>query len=442
LQGKHKTGNEYYPNEGIKFCGRFNDDGTYQFGKLQDEHGRCMWSGEFDNNLPHGVGWKHVEKKARYIGMMDHGEMTFGRTERNSTVIFVGNYKNNVPHGAGYELPGMYSMSKEHLCGNYVNGKLAFACYWNTTKNDSLNCDFYCFFNENVATMYIGELTCRNDTEYLPHGQGHVFVTGSEFTIVLSGRFDMGTPKDSFTVKKMAQPPEPFEMPKYNMPEYTYKLPDGLEHVATISFVNGKQMVSFTDIFDSNVSYVGDYDASDVKKFVDGDHEELFIRQGLGTMFVNGKKRARAFWYKNLIMSIDELFDDTQKLLWKNEFFMKTYGEEHDISNDWPLVHGTGKVFDTNGFEMYRAEFAYGKMIALRSVVRRLPYVEINFTGQEDYIVCKPFKKQQYGISINDPEHTNIMSLKSFYKLMSNNVLRDPLRGSFPALRICKIKFV
>ena len=445
LHGKLRHGAEYYPNEIVAFTGRFTDTGKYYFGHLQDEREKCFWDGYFDDDgLPHGHGWKHYSKPTtKFIGTMNHGVLTFGRIERNNSILYIGNFVDNVYHGAGYEVLSTQVHNQQYVCGNYVNGKLVFGCYTSSKPKCTLNADFFTFFNENVATMYIGHFTQMENNCATPHGSGHVFIEGSALTIVVSGNFVNGYPTGLFSVKKLETCPKAFCAPQRDSEPYTYQLPEDSEQIATISFIGDEQYVEFTDVMNPHISYFGEYDGSDILRYVNGDIECLFIRQGIGFMLVNNKRRVRGRWYSNCLMCISDLLDENEILMWKHEYFDDiTNDEEHDFINDWPQVHGFGKVFNTDGVQMYRAYFSHGKLFGLNQVVKQLPCVEIPLTDQEDYIVCTKFRKRQIGICINDPEHKMIMSLKSFLTMMIDQIMKDPLKGSFPALRITKVKFI
>lgn len=444
LDGVLRVGKQYWTNGSLKFEGRFTKDGCFEHGKLMDESGKCVWCGTFQDDKPNGEGTFDLDKKTRFVGMVENGYATYGHTLRGEELLYVGNFLQNNQHGVGQEIISRSVHSTEYVVGNFEHGKLTYGCYWSTDPTYGLTFDFEMFFDNNCVSMYIGGFKQMGSHRYMPQGFGRIFIAGSLCTLVASGYFINGTPTGRFQLDRIAQCPKPFTAPTFNGELYSYEMPEESLYLGSILFSPNTEMkyIRYKDQ-DSALEYFGEYNGSEVTKYVNGIHENFFVREGLGTLLFNEKKRATCRFYLNVIMAINELFDENENLMWKNEDFNDIIGEEHDMCNDWPLVHGRGTVYDTDGTTvMYTANFHHGRMLELQKTIHALPTSLVPLNGQEDYILTNAFKRNQIGISLNDSSHSALMSLNAFYNtFLGHGILKDPLRGSYPALRIRKVKF-
>ena len=172
----------------------------------------------------------------------------------------------------------------------------------------------------------------------------------------------------------------------------------------------------------------------------------MFIAHGLGVVYINGKQRYVATFYYGIPIHYSMVYDENEGIMWtstseqispmkQNLFFL-------DTNEEWPAVQGPGIVYNSAGIELYRGNFSRGLPANLKYIVKDMKAEKISFTdAPEDYISLQKFKNHMYAIAINDESLSfkNILSIKTFLTAMENG-LKDPLRGSYPALRFRKIQ--
>lgn len=167
---------------------------------------------------------------------------------------------------------------------------------------------------------------------------------------------------------------------------------------------------------------------------------------GLGTRYVNGKRRFTSIFddmdgYEDVLT----LYDENEKLLWRLEqgsgFWDDTY---LDSDREWPILHGVGTVYDTDGLPMYQLRLDQGRLPDAKTILAGLPVHDLNLSdlqATEDPITYQAFHRRRLGLFFNDGK-TPVYVTTAVRHFEVQGFLTDPFLGRYYGLRMRKVRFV
>jgi len=454
--GAYKDGVLYYANGFVEFEGTFENN-NWKKGIAYQPNGKINWSGSFHQGLPHGNGVGSL-REYTFRGHFDHGKRIWGTltNTKSQQKHYYGFFQNDSFHGPGkWFLPHVkivvFQRSYfEFILGDFENGWPTFGLQQIV---DERSCLSFRFDRQNVW-KYVGHFGKFNEKTTW-HGLGAYFirVQTEETTITYKfvGNFVQNAREGSFFIYETDEQDPLLKIADKNPLnlENDYKFDKHITYdygklVGDVSYHHNSMdtnNIHFSDFSvykpQKGMQYYGE-GYIDYYQFTDA----MFIAHGLGTVTINSKRRYIASFYYGIPTHFHYVYDENENLLWSSterEFPQPTHKYFLDSNEEWPAVHGFGIVHDSSGNEIYRARFNRGAIDNLKALLKDMLSEKMSFeTAPEDYISLQKFRNKMFAITIND-NNTNIISVKTFLTAMENG-LKDPLRGSYPALRFKKIQ--
>lgn len=164
---KTGKGTEYYENGIESFIGSYDEAGLYTGnGKMQDENGNTLYTGEFAQGLYEGEGKLYQNAQLIYEGDFVQGERTGkGKAYENGALVYDGEFAEGIYQGAGKTY--------------HANGQVAAECL---TFMEGQPDGMAIFYNENGTKAYEGSVTMG-----VKQGEGTLY--DAEGKKVYSGTF-------------------------------------------------------------------------------------------------------------------------------------------------------------------------------------------------------------------------------------------------------------
>ena len=426
------SGKSYYPNQNIAFDGTFVH-GLHAEGTAYHMNGRISWKGQFDSGLPQGIGVGFLTDTMYFEGLMEKGLIQNGTIYRNTKgglkVVSTGSYDKGQLHGYG-------KLYTETRCfeGYFTNGIPTIAL--ETPYGDHSNLGLPYRFDHMPPMRYCGAYNSKR----VWHGQGAMIFHINDYNdnvhyVKFVGQFVNGKRNGCFKIYEVPNdvlegPTESTMVPNYH---------SGVL-LGTVLFENDNCLNAIQIYQDTKHVYSGKGHT-----YLYGSFEDIFVRDGRGTAFCNGKPAYDAIFDDNIIQVVVRLYDEDARLLFEN-----TDEEEEvfavsgfiDSAFRWPKLNSTGIIYSAKGTPMYQAVFENNILLKPDLIIQSLPVVHIPWTDtMVDYITLTSIPKDSYAITFNDEElqFKNFITIETFIKLAEDS-LKDPLKGSFPGYRITRVK--
>jgi hypothetical protein len=379
--------------------------------------------------------------------------------------VYQGSFKNNVYDGPGrFVLPAVkiivFQESEfEEIIGDFSHGFPSFGVQQvvHTNPHTCLKVRF----DRQPVWKYFGEFGKRiSDDQSIWHGYGAYFIQienedGDLKIFKFVGNFLQGKRQGKFRIFEtnlddmlLKHFPKKHILARQTSFQQGTRLDEGtllgyahFENNVRVDSVQFNNFWVYKNVL-TRMEYVGEGHL-DYFEFSDG----FFTAHGVGTVFVQGKKRYAATFVHGIPVRFWDLYDEDECLMWKSteetEPTLNRPLKFLDTQEEWPCVHGKGNVYDSQGKVLYGGQFTHGKLEHLQQIVRSMSVAQhITFEEQpEDYISFQKFRKHMHAMVVNDElcVRRQIMSVKTFFSAMETH-LKDPLRGSYPALRFQKIQ--
>jgi len=430
-----QEGKTYYHNRNVSFEGTF-ENGIRSKGIAYHANGRISWEGSFLEGLPHGDGRGFLSENTLFEGIMNKGSLASGSVFRNSRKGLIldskGTYVNSQLQGYG-----VLFTETRHFEGYFSNGIPTVALETPLSKGDCLSQRF----DHMPVLMYSGSYTHKRtgSSVLVWNGLGAMlFKTTDQNDIIcyvkFVGQFVQGKRNGLFKIYRLQEdtleaPTAETQVPNYYDGEFIgsalYNMDIPLRAIQI--YENGEHV------------YSGSGDV-----YLCGAIEDLFIRDGRGTCFANGRTAYDALFEDNIVQNVYRLYDEQGSLLFESDEEPADNEVVGFVDNKkrWPKLNSMGVVYGANGTPLYHGTFAENELLNAESVLNLLPVVP--YSSEEpivDYITLSTIRKGQYAVAFNDEtlQYKNFVSQATFLKLAEES-LKDPLKGSYPGYRFTRVK--